>query len=239
MQGLFVLDYIILAILLISTVLAFLRGFTREVLSIANWVLSAYAALALGPYIGSLVIPYVGNQTIAVIIGYVIIFIAVMVIASLLISRLANSLQSSSIGALDRTLGIVFGALRGFVIACLGYLLLVLIVPQGEEPDWLTQARSYPAIQTGSAALLATIPDGSLPVDQKKLNDAVSKGRKDINNAGKNMLLDQIEQTVGDIKENVTGNSSDKDKDRQSEKGYKDSDRATLESLIKGVQGQD
>jgi len=231
MQGLLMLDYILLAIILISTVLSFLRGFTREVLSIANWVLSIYAALALGGYLASFIKDYVGNENLAMTISYVVVFLAIMVVASLITSRLANRLQSSSIGPLDRTLGIIFGSLRGFVIACLGYLLLVLIVPQGDEPDWLTSARLYPAIQTGSAALLATIPEGSLPVDQKKLDDAVSKGRKDINDAGKNLILDQIEQQID-------GLTNDKSKDTKVEKGYKESDRATLESLIKGVQGQ-
>jgi len=226
------LDIIIMVIIGLSTLMSLARGFTREVLSLASWVLAAYAALFIGPLLIPMISDYIAIMWLASTVAFGVVFVVVLIISSLLAQRFAHNLKNSSIGALDRTLGIIFGALRGGLIVSLAYLLLLIILPRNEQPNWLTQARLYPLVQTGAAIVLSLVPEDGLPIDIEKLNgiiDTVPPMPKlppeTIPNA-----LDALTKGQSPAKE------QDKGKDNQTGKGYTGADRAVLDSLIKGTQ---
>src|SRR5438552_687319 len=102
-------DGIVLGIALFSAVLAMVRGFSREVLSVASWFGSAYAAYKLYP----LVLPYAKNfiaeEKFAVIASAGAVFIVALIVISFITMRIADTIIDSRIGALDRTLGFIFG----------------------------------------------------------------------------------------------------------------------------------
>ncbi len=227
MSDLIALDIIVILIIAISTLMSLVRGFTREVLSLASWVIAAYAALFGGPLVVSFITQYIQVAWLASTIAYGSVFVITLVMSSLLANRFANSLQNSSIGALDRTLGVIFGALRGGLIISLAYLLLLIILPRNEQPSWLTQARLYPLIQTGSAVVLSLIPEKGIPVDIDKLKNVIDRSvpkiSPDLIDAGKAIDLNNLKNL-------------NKGTDKPESKGYSNSDRAVLDSLIKGTQ---
>jgi len=151
-----VTDLVILAVLLISGLLALSRGFVKEVLSIAGWVIATVAALELFPLLQPIVRRYIDQGLIADSITAVGIFVVVLTLASLLSSAISRRVQRSDIGILDRSLGFLFGLLRGVVVTSLAYLVLVQFLAKKEQPDWLRDARAMPAIEY-SADLLARL----------------------------------------------------------------------------------
>ena len=151
-----VTDLVILAVLLISGLLALSRGFVKEVLSIAGWVIATIAALELFPLLQPIVRRYIDQSLIADSIAAGGIFVVVLTLASLLSSAISRRVQRSEIGVLDRSLGFLFGLLRGVVVTALAYLVLVQFLGKGEQPDWLRGARAMPAIEY-SAELLARL----------------------------------------------------------------------------------
>ncbi|MBT3536653.1 MAG: CvpA family protein, partial [Rhodospirillaceae bacterium] len=142
-----VTDMVILGLLLVSGLLALSRGFVKEVLSIAGWVVAAFAALTWFPLAQPYLQRYVDQALIAGGIAFVVIFVVVLTLASVLSSFISRRVQGSEIGILDRSLGFLFGLARGVFVIALAYLVLVQFMPSKEQPDWLRQARAMPAIE--------------------------------------------------------------------------------------------
>ena len=157
------LDGILIVIMLISAILAMIRGFSREVLSIVSWVAAAVAAATfyktLAPIIVNAV-PSLANQNPLVVDGIaaVSIFLIVLIIVSYLTMRLADFIIDSRIGVLDRTLGFIFGAARGallVIITLQGFLWLA----QDNQPDWVANAKSKPLMESIGTTIKDALPE--------------------------------------------------------------------------------
>ena len=153
------LDVILILIMLISAFLAMLRGLTREMLSIMSWALAALAALFFHQLYRERVRQLIDIQILAdaVLIGTV--FVIVLILVSLITVRLSNRVLDSRVGALDRTLGFIFGLIRGLFLVVIAYELIAAIVPKESLPSWVTEARSLPVIERTGAAIISLLPD--------------------------------------------------------------------------------
>ncbi|MFD2262764.1 CvpA family protein [Lacibacterium aquatile] len=158
--GLTMADMAVIIIILVSGVLAFLRGFVREALGIAAWVGAAFAAVWLYPFVQPLALELIGMDVVANPVAWVSIFLIALVLLSILASALASQVKSSHLSALDRSLGFVFGLFRGAVLVSLAFFLATLIgfVKPAEPPIWLAQARTFPLIQQGADMISVFVP---------------------------------------------------------------------------------
>ncbi len=157
-MSLTILDLIVLGAVALSALLAAVRGFTREVLSIASWVAAAVAAWSFHPLLLPFVKQHVKQDTIALVIAIAAIFLVTLVIVSLITARISDFVLDSRIGALDRTLGLAFGAARGLLLAVVGYLLWTTLVPETRQPDWVRDAKTKPLLESSGKTLLAMLP---------------------------------------------------------------------------------
>src|SRR5688572_29605965 len=153
-----VLDLVVLGVVLISALLAAVRGFTREVLAIVAWVAAAAAAWFLHPLALPYVKPYINSDTVALAAAIGGIFLVTLTIVSIVTVKVSDLILDSRIGALDRTLGFVFGAARGFLICVIGWIFLGWLL-QGKNPEWATTARSRPMLESTGSNLVAMLPD--------------------------------------------------------------------------------
>ena len=151
-------DLVVLGVLLLSGVLALARGFVKEVLGIAGWVGAALAALKLFPYVQPIARKHIPYQLAADVLAGAGVFLVVLVALSLISNAISRRVRESDIGALDRSLGFVFGLLRGALVLSLAYLALVQFVPPKDHPDWITGARSLPIVAYGAGLLAAIAP---------------------------------------------------------------------------------
>jgi len=154
------LDLILIGIMLISGVLALMRGFTREVLSLVAWGLSAVAAyFAIKQQkLIDLAMPYVDKPILAQIAVGAIAFIVVLIVVSLISVKISDWVVDSAAGAFDRTLGFIYGLARGFVLVAIAYLFYGWLLPFDKQEDWVKNARSLPLIRAAGEALLAFVP---------------------------------------------------------------------------------
>ncbi|MCX7325334.1 MAG: CvpA family protein [Hyphomicrobiales bacterium] len=157
-MSLTILDLIVLGAVALSALLAAVRGFTREVLSIASWVAAAVAAWSFHPLLLPFVKQHVKQDTIALVVAIAAIFLVTLVIVSLITARISDFVLDSRIGALDRTLGLAFGAARGLLLAVVGYLLWTTLVPETRQPDWVRDAKTKPLLDSSGKTLLAMLP---------------------------------------------------------------------------------
>ncbi len=151
-------DLAVVGIVVISTILAVLRGFVRETLSIFSWAAAALATLYFGPAATVLLRSHISTPLAAPLIAYIGIFLVVLIVLSFASHRLSEAVRRSRIGALDRSLGIPFGILRGLALVGFAYLAFSLLIPVRSQPPWLAHARFLPLIQGSSDALLALVP---------------------------------------------------------------------------------
>jgi membrane protein required for colicin V production len=153
-----ILDLVVIGVVVISALLAAVRGFTREVLAIAAWVAAAAAAWYLHPMALPVAKQYIASDTVALVAAIGGIFVVTLIVVSIITVKVSDLILDSRIGALDRTLGFVFGAARGFLICVIGWVFLGWLL-QGKNPDWATQARSRPALESTGNNLIAMLPD--------------------------------------------------------------------------------
>ena len=153
-----IFDGIVIGVVLFSAVLAMVRGFSREVLSIASWAGSVAAAYYLYP----LLVPYVKNYTsddrIAIAGSAGIIFLIALIVISFITSRIADFIIDSRIGALDRTLGFLFGAARGILLLVVAVAFWNWLIDFRQRPDWVNESKSKPFLDALVLKLEAVLP---------------------------------------------------------------------------------
>lgn len=154
-----ILDGIVLGVALFSAVLAMVRGFSREVLSVASWAGSAYAAYKFYPFLLPYAKQYTTSDTVAMAGAAAVVFIVSLIIISFITMRIADFIIDSSIGALDRTLGFIFGAARGLLIVVVAMLFFNWLVEPEQRPVWVNEAKSKPLLDSLGAKLIAVLPE--------------------------------------------------------------------------------
>jgi membrane protein required for colicin V production len=155
-----ILDMIVIGVVLISALLAALRGVTREVLAIGSWAVAAVAAFIFHPQAVPLAQQYVStNKTVSLAVAVGGIFIVTLLIAYFLTAKISDMILDSRIGALDRTLGFLFGAARGLLLAVVAFLFFNWLVSERQQPGWMKDAKLKPLLESTGAALMALLPD--------------------------------------------------------------------------------
>lgn len=167
------LDIIVLIILGLSVIVAFFRGFIREVLTIAGLVGAAIAAITFGDNLTPVVTGWLSDPNTqetgkifdlipvgiaAMVIAYAMIFIGMMIVISIATHYISKGAQSIGLGMLDRSLGILFGLVRGIVLVGLLYLPFHHLLADVEKERWFGHAKTYPYVEYTARVMQAFIP---------------------------------------------------------------------------------
>lgn len=172
------IDIGVIAILLLSALFAYMRGFVHEVLSIAGWVGASLITIYAFPYIKPYARDFISVNLVADLAGGTVVFILSLVVLSLITRSISQGIRNSALNILDRSLGFLFGLLRGVLIVCVGFIILELFIPRDKLPNWVMEARSMELIIPGSEMLTSLIPDESRKDASDKAGEAKSKAEK-------------------------------------------------------------
>jgi len=123
MENLTVVDGGAALIIIVSAILAFSRGFVRELLAILGWIGAAIAAYYFAPSVQPLVkeLPIVGefladSCELAVVAAFAGVFVVGLIVAAIFTPLFAGAVQRSALGGIDQALGFLFGAARGVLL---------------------------------------------------------------------------------------------------------------------------
>src|SRR4029077_13634548 len=133
-------DLAIIAIIALSALFAFARGFVREALSIIAWVGAAAITLYGFNRVYAIAIRFVTTPLLADLIAGAGLFVISLIILTIVTGYLARFADSSTLSPINRTLGLVFGLARGVVLVSLAYLVLDISLPQNDRPPWIKEA---------------------------------------------------------------------------------------------------
>jgi membrane protein required for colicin V production len=156
-------------LVLISAILATARGLTREVLSLVTWAGSAGIAIFMWQKHPEIARGFIKEQIVADVATVGVSFIVSLIILHIITMRIADFVVDSKIGPLDRTLGFVFGVLRGVLIAVVvvvfGLWLYLNQLPGQSQtpdfsklPDWAAQSKTLPILDNFGHELIALLP---------------------------------------------------------------------------------
>jgi membrane protein required for colicin V production len=152
-------DYIVLGLLLISAGVGFARGAVREVAAMAALVGAAVLAVIGLPTSAPVVRHVVHPAWLGGLAALLLVFVATYVVLRLLGAALAQRVQQTHVlGALDRTMGLLIGLVRGLVVLGALYLMFNAATPADLRPRWIVKARTWPLARTMGQALQAAAP---------------------------------------------------------------------------------
>lgn len=172
------LDAILGMVLFFSGLLAFVRGFVHEVLSLVAWVGAALAAMHGLQYARPMARDVIPVAWVADAAALTVIFLVVLLALSMITKAVSGMVHSTIFGSLDRSLGFVFGVVRGGLLVSLGYLLVDSLVLPQDRPAWLNDARSLPLMESGASAIRSVIPKDLQGQARATANQATERARE-------------------------------------------------------------
>ncbi len=135
MEGFTFVDGIVAAVILISAILAYSRGFVREGMAIMGWIVAAILAFLFAGNAEPLVkeIPVVGDYLqdsceLSIIAAFAAVFAVALVVVSLFTPLFSTMVQRSALGGLDQGLGFFFGVLRGLLLVAVAFVVYDRVV---------------------------------------------------------------------------------------------------------------
>lgn len=219
-----VTDLAILAVVLVSGLFAFVRGFVHELLSIGAWIGAALVTLFFLPLLLPFAREIISIQIAADIAAGVALFLIVLIGLSIVTHWLARRVRESSLGPLDRSLGLVFGLARGALIVCIAWIALLWAMPPRDHPNWITEARARPLVEQGADLLVSVLPEGLMP--RLPEDEPQTGGREGA------ASFDEL------VRPGVAADRPDETNEAESTapSGYKNQDRKDLQRLIDASQ---
>ncbi len=164
MDGFTIIDGVVALVLVISAVLAYSRGFVREIMSILGWIVAAIAAFALAPAAQPLVreIPYLDRYLsdsceLSIVVAFAAVFAVMLLIVSIFTPLLSGAIRDSALGPIDQVLGFVFGVARGVVLIALAFVVYDRVAA-GELIAAVEDSRTANVFARSEAAIDDQIP---------------------------------------------------------------------------------
>ena len=157
--GLTPFDIIVILVLVVSALFAFGKGFATEVLSLAAWagaILITLYGLACAAGYGR---EYISPEPLADMITAIVLFFAGLIILKLIAGFIGDCIRMGPVGFLDRSLGALFGLLRGILIVSAGYLLLNFFLSERQQPEWVQEAKLIRFVSYGAEMLSEIVPE--------------------------------------------------------------------------------
>jgi membrane protein required for colicin V production len=165
-DGFTLVDGAVALVIVVSAILAYARGFVREVLAILGWVAAAVAAFLFAPVAEPLVreIPYLGeilgdSCELSIIAAFAAVFAVVLIIAALFTPLFSSFVRNSALGGIDQGMGFFFGVLRGIVLVAVALLVYEFIAPDGAVA-MVDNSQSVAIFGRFQDALAAAVPQG-------------------------------------------------------------------------------
>jgi membrane protein required for colicin V production len=133
-------DWVIIAILTISSLISLKRGFVKEALSLAIWVIAFAVASWFSPKLSPLLIPYLDTPSLRQMAAFAGLFVVTLIVGAAVNYLLSTLIKATGLSGTDKMLGVLFGLLRGLIIIMVLVLYIPKMVPVNEDVWWQESA---------------------------------------------------------------------------------------------------
>ncbi len=150
-------DIVVFVVIGFSVVIGLFRGLVKEAISLATWILGVWVSLSFSSSFAKMLPFQVGDQTVQTLIAFVIIFLVILVVGGVINYLIGQLVDKTGLSGTDRTMGLVFGFLRGGLIVAIMVLLATLTNMPNE--DWWQQSLTLPYFHEMAVGLKVLLPD--------------------------------------------------------------------------------
>ena len=138
-------DLGVLIVIGLSTLFAFFRGFIREVVALAAWIVGIVAALAFTEPVASHLPDVFGHPALRYVVAFALILAAALLAGALIAWPLARIVRAAGLGFADRFLGSIFGLLRGLAVV-VAFVLVAGVTTLPRSAWWQSSALAGPLV---------------------------------------------------------------------------------------------
>lgn len=135
MEGFTIIDGVVALIIVVSALLAYSRGFIREVMAILGWVAAAFVAFIFAPQVEPLVkeVPLIGefiadSCELSIIAAFAAVFAVALIIVSFFTPLFSSLVQRSALGGIDQGAGFLFGVARGILLVAIAFFIYEAVI---------------------------------------------------------------------------------------------------------------
>ena len=214
-------DAAVVLVIAISGLLAFFRGLVHEALAVISWIGAALATHYGFPYVRPYATEWITVPLIADMVAGVGIFLVTLILLSVLTNFIAHRIRQSALGPLDRSLGLIFGFLRGAVLIAVAWIGFTMLVPREDHPKWIFEAKVRPLVERGAGLLVSVLPE-RLRREFSTVSDTAKDGLEDL-------------QGIQDFQNML--NPPAKGDAPAGEPGYNSRERNEMQRAIEGIGG--
>ncbi len=220
------LDIILLAVVLISGLIALSRGLIKEVLSIIGWVLVTVLIVYLLPVFLPFAKNFINSGLMAGILTALIIFTLFSIIWIYSTAHITTKIRTSKLSGLDRLLGLFFGIMRAFLLIILFNILVNWMIPADKQSEILTESKYFQLAGKFAKPVEEMIPQETLDVIKTTTESLSPEQKEQQKEQDAFALFEKLAQPQ--IKKSETP--------KEESKGYKESERDSLDRLIDSVE---
>ena len=225
------LDIVILAIVIISALIALNRGLIKEVLSIVGWVLSTFVIIYALPVCLPFAKKYIDNGIVAGVATSLVLFVAFYIVWIYSTSSIIGKIRTSKLNGLDRFLGLFFGVMRAFLLIVLFNIMMSWIIPNEKQPEILEKSKYYQLAGGFAKPLENMIPQETLKLIKEQAMPISVENKKEKGDEEDDEALVLFEKLAQPkIKKALKKELSEEIK------GYKENEREDLQRLIDSVE---
>ena len=163
-------DFVMMAVILLSIVISFFRGFVREAVSVVTWILGIVIALKYAPIMSYYIPSFVTSNTLRYVAAFIALFMLIFILGFTLNVFLKRLIDVTGLSFVDRVLGVVFGAVRGLIVAAI--VLMFVGVTSLQKSAWAQHSQLAPEFSPLISWLDRFLPEQMQGVTQwvKKAN---------------------------------------------------------------------
>lgn len=204
-----IFDIIVLCIIGISAVIACLRGFIREMLTVMGVVGGTVAAYVFGAKLSPAFLDWFGGEKgeylfgmippklAADVCGYGSIFLVVVTLLSVASHLLSGWAKAIGLGAVDRTFGLLFGVVRGAIVLLLLYLPLYMVFDKETRSAWFKDSKTQQYAEAGAGWAIKFVPEGATDELKKKAEKTADEAAEKVAKDARERLLNVEEMRDG------------------------------------------
>lgn len=220
------LDVVFLIITGISALVGIARGMTKELLSLAGWVLAAAAVFYLVPLVDPMTQKYIASKVLASVVSGMLILILFCIIWILTVDKIASLVRSSKLSALDRILGFIFGMARGIVIVILIAMMITTLIPEESKKGVFAESKYFKEASACAEPLIAMVPQswidqfkakgeslGFMSDEEKKAKEEAKEAEKEGETEAKE--ADKTDEKAEDAKDTKSEEKNEEEKTQE------------------------
>ena len=151
-----VIDWVILAVVVVSALISLKRGFVKEALSLASWFAAFLVARFFSANLATLLVGQIETNSLRWIVAFVILFAGTLVVCALLNYLLSEVVRMTGLSGTDRVFGMVFGLARGLLIL-VAIVFLAQFTPVAQD-QWWQDSLFIPHLETVADWARKTLP---------------------------------------------------------------------------------